>query len=367
MEHFKLFFITASFLFPFALSVVFFLDFRKNTSRKIMAFALLNTAQIFLCNYFFLQQDYSVYYPLHSLNAALQFTVFPLIYLYIRSIVSPKDKIKHQLLHLLPSVLMFFVASYIFYIYTSKKDMLYFLEHNRQGDHFEEYSFFVLKVSRYVHLTLIAIQGALYAMAFIRIPKEFDLKLRNEFSNIENFSINWINKYLLSFAVVVAGGFVAYAIFPLKGVADFIIKLLFFVFSAFVCRLGILALRQQQVAEIDLDDIIPDVVLQSEQAQITDTKLVKKLTEYMIKKQLYLQPDISLTSLACTLGTNRTYLSAIINQQYGMNFNAYINSLRAEFAKQFLEENPNTKKEELCHKAGFGSISTMQRAMNGKG
>lgn len=363
MEHFKLFFITASFLFPFALSVAFFYDFRKNSSRKIMAFVLLNTAQIFFCNYFFLQQDYSVYYPLHSFNASLQFSVFPLIYLYIRSVVSPKDKIKHQLLHLLPSVLMFFVASYIFYIYTNKEDMLYFLKHNRHGDHFEEYKFFVLRVSRYVHLTLIAIQGVLYAMAFIRIPHEYDVKLRNEFSNIENFSINWINKYLLSFALVVACGFIVYAIFPLKGVADFIVKLLFFVFSAFVCRLGILALRQQQVPGIDLDDIIPDVVLLSEQAQITDTKLVKKLTEYMVKKQLYLQPDLSLTSLACTLGTNRTYLSALINQQYGMNFNAYINNLRAEYATSYLIENPEIKKEELCQKAGFGSVSTMNRAM----
>jgi len=332
-----------------------------------MAFALLNTAQIFMCNYLYLQKDYAIYYPLHSFNAALQFSIFPLIYLYIRSIVSPKDKISQQLLHLLPSVLMFFVASYIFYIYTSKKDMLYFLEHNRQGDHFEEYSFFVLKVSRYVHLTLIAIQGALYAMAFIRIPHEFDLKLRNEFSNIENFSINWINKYLLSFAVVVAGGFIVYAIFPLKGVADFLIKMVFFVFSSFVCRLGILALRQQQVTEIDLDDIVPDTVLQAEIVQIKDERLVRKLTDYMIKKQVFLQPDLSLSVLAKDLGTNRTYLSTLINQQFGMNFNAYINSLRAEFAKQYLEENPNIKKEELCEKAGFGSISTMQRAMSGKG
>jgi AraC-like DNA-binding protein/uncharacterized Tic20 family protein len=365
MEHLKLIFTIASFLFPFALSMAFFVDFNKNLSRKIMAFALLNTAQIFICNYLFLQKDYAIYYPLHSFNAALQFSVFPLIYLYIRSIVSPKDKIAHQLLHLLPSVLMFFVASYIFYIYTSKKDMLYFLEHNREGDHFEEYTFFVLKVSRYVHLSLIALQGFLYAMAFFRIPKEFDEKLRNEFSNIDNFSISWINKYLLSFALVVASGFIVYAVFPLKGVADFIVKFLFMVFSFYVCRLGVLAFTHNAV-DIDLDEIIPEIKLPSELALIKDDKLIKKLHELMTKKQLYLQPDLSLTALTKSLGTNRTYLSLLINQQYGMNFNAYVNSLRAEFAKQYMLENPDTKKEELCHKAGFGSISTMQRAMNGK-
>ena len=195
--------------------------------------------------------------------------------------------------------------------------------------------------------------------------KHTDLvKLRNEFSNTEHLSLSWINKYLLTFAVIVVGGFLSYAFIPLKGFHHHLVIIVFFVFSMYVSRLGILALRQKVVdASIDIDAFLPEVVLQSEIMPIKDEKLIRKLNDYMSKKQVFLEPDLSLTALACTLGTNRTYLSALINQQYGMNFNAYINSLRAEFARNYMEEYPETRKEELCQKAGFGSVSTMNRAM----
>lgn len=363
MEHFKLFFIVASFLFPLALCLVFFSNFRKNISQKIMAFILLNSSFVFLCNYLYFQQDYTIYYPFHSLNAAIQFSLFPLIYLYIRSIVFPKDKFKTHLIHLLPSVIMLLVATYIFYIYTSKDDLIYFLKNNRQGVHFEEYKFFVLRVSRYIHLILIALQGLLYSLAFIKFPKEYDEKLQNEFSNIDKFSIDWINKYLLTFAIIVASGFIIYAIYPLKGLADFTIKLIFLVFSGYVCRLGILAL-QHQTLEIDLDVIVPVILIEKDVAQIKDDILIRKLDLLMTKKQVFLQPDLSLTSLSKDLGTNRTYLSMLINQQYNANFNGYINGLRTDFAKEYIINNPSVNKEELYTIAGFGSLSTMNRALS---
>jgi len=46
-----------------------------------------------------------------------------------------------------------------------------------------------------------------------------------------------------------------------------------------------------------------------------------------------------------------------------MNFNAYINNLRAEFAQKYLLDFPETRKEDLCTKAGFGSVSTINWAM----
>ena len=362
MEHIKLILLIATFLFPLALSVALFMDSKKDFSRKIMATALLNTSLIFIFNYLYLLQDYALYYPLHSFNAAIQYSIFPLIYLYIKSIVYPKRKIVPQLLHFLPAVLMFLVASYIFYLYTRKDDMIYFLKNNRQGLNFVEYKFFVLKVSRYVHLILIALQGILYSLYFFRIPKQYDEKLQNEFSNIDNFSIDWINKYLLSFPLIVAGGFLMYAVLPLIGHYFPLIIVIFFVFSAYVCRLGILALKQQRI-NIELDEIDPAIHPSSEVIEIKDDALMKKLKNYMEKKQAFLQPDISLTSLSRELGTNRSYLSTLINQQYGLNFNAYINQYRANYVNEFLEQHPDTPKEELFQLAGFGSISTMKRAM----
>lgn len=362
MKHLDLFLLVAAYLVPLALGIQLLMDKRKSVSRYIMAFTLLTNSVINFFNYLYFVEDYALYLPVHGIHAAIEFLIFPSIFIYIKSIVSPRFELKKEWIHYLPAIIMLGLAHYIFYIYTGPKDLMFFMENNREGFQFVGFQFTVLKVSRYVHLSLLGLQGVLYAISFLHKPEEYERKLRNEFSNTEHLSLSWINKYLLTFAVIVVGGFLSYAFIPLKGFHHHLVIIVFFVFSMYVSRLGILALRQQ-VTEIDLDELIPEVVLRSEEARIKDVKLVKKLTDCMAKKQLYLQPDLSLTALACTLGTNRTYLSALINQQYGMNFNAYINNLRSEFALKYLEEHPDIRKEDLCLKAGFGSVSTMNRAM----
>ena len=137
------------------------------------------------------------------------------------------------------------------------------------------------------------------------------------------------------------------------------------IFSGYVCRLGVLAL-QQQTLEIDLDVIVPDNHIDKDVTQIKDNKLIRKLDHLMTKKQIFLQPDLSLTSLSKELGTNRTYLSMLINQQYNSNFNGYINGLRTDFAKDYIINNPSVNKEDLYTIAGFGSLSTMNRALSTK-
>lgn len=366
MEHFKLFLLVASFLFPLALSIVLFVESRHNLSCKIMAFTLLNTSVIFLLNYFYVQKDYAVYLPLHSIHAAIEFLVFPAIYLYIKSIIEPVDRLKDELWHFLPGVIMLFVASYIFYVYTSRPDLEFFLKMNREGYVFHAFKFTVLIVSRYIDLALIALQGVLYSIAFFRTPKHYDDKLKNEFSNVENFSLDWINKYNLIFISVVAVGFLSYAVFPLKGFHLPVIVFVFFLFSAFVCTLGIVSLKQQKV-DVDLEVIDSVNLSELKLSELKDDFLVNKLIEYMEVKQVFLQSDISLTTLSRDLGTNRSYLSALINQQFGMNFNAYINQYRVKYVKDYLADNPKATKADIFEQAGFGSLSTLKRAMGKTG
>ena len=230
MKHVDLFFLIAAYLVPLALFVQLLIDKRKSTSRYIMAFTLFISFIVNFFNYLYLVEDYKTYLPIHGLHAGLEFLIFPSIFVYIKSIVNPRFQLKKEWIHYLPGFIMLGVAHYIFYVYAGKKDLMFFMEHNREGFQFVGFQFTVLKVSRYVHLSLLGIQGVLYAIAFIKIPEEYNLKLQNEFSNIENFSISWINKYLLSFALIVVAGFLSYALIPLKGLHHHIIVFVFFVF-----------------------------------------------------------------------------------------------------------------------------------------
>lgn len=366
MEHFNHIILIASFLFPLTLSAALIYESGLTTSRRIMALTLFGTGILFFCNYLYFEEEYGLYYYLHGFHAALELWIFPAIYIYIKSIVFPLDRMKNNYRHFIPGAVMLLLASYIFYGYTAKTDLIYFLKNNRTGMHFTEFKFTVLIVSRYIHLVLVAAQGIIYFVAFSRAPKHFNERLENEFSNIENFSIDWIRNYLLSFVFIVTFGFGVYAIFPLKGFHTPFIIFVFFIFSAFVCRMGLVSMKQQMVM-VDLDEIDTNEMLAVAKEKIVDTALLRKLKNYMEKKQAFLQPDLTLSSLAGELATNRTYLSALINQEYGVNFNSYVNQYRVKYINAYLKEHPDTSYHDLVQIGGFGSVSTMKRALKNMG
>lgn len=56
----------------------------------------------------------------------------------------------------------------------------------------------------------------------------------------------------------------------------------------------------------------------------------KRFERYLRDKKPYLNPNLRITDLAAGLNTNRSYLSAFINREYGMNFCRLINRCRLD-------------------------------------
>lgn len=76
----------------------------------------------------------------------------------------------------------------------------------------------------------------------------------------------------------------------------------------------------------------------------------------------YLDPEISLIGLAAKLGTNRTYLSDIVHERYGMTFSDFINSKRIEDAKKALIESKGDVLIRDLHKElGYNSATSFFR------
>jgi AraC-like DNA-binding protein len=88
------------------------------------------------------------------------------------------------------------------------------------------------------------------------------------------------------------------------------------------------------------------------------------LESLMDEEQPYLKPGYTLTDLAASAGIPYFYVSAIINQEYGSNFNVYINGFRIGYVKKLMEH-PKANQYSLsglAQMAGFGSRSTFARA-----
>ncbi len=83
MKHLDLFLLVAAYLVPLALGIQLLMDKRKSVSRYIMAFTLLTNSVINFLNYLYFVQDYTLYLPVHGFHAAIEFLIFPSIFLYI--------------------------------------------------------------------------------------------------------------------------------------------------------------------------------------------------------------------------------------------------------------------------------------------
>lgn len=83
------------------------------------------------------------------------------------------------------------------------------------------------------------------------------------------------------------------------------------------------------------------------------------LISLMEQEKIFIEPDISLESLAARLGTNRTYLSSAIKQYSGKSFTDYINSYRIAYAQELLKQGITLKNVE--YSCGFTSSSTFYR------
>lgn len=75
--------------------------------------------------------------------------------------------------------------------------------------------------------------------------------------------------------------------------------------------------------------------------------------QYIMVERGYLDPEITIESLAKVLDTNRSYISEVVNIKYGMCFRDLMNKLRIEHSKKLLLEQPHMKVTIIASQCGF--------------
>jgi AraC-like DNA-binding protein len=83
------------------------------------------------------------------------------------------------------------------------------------------------------------------------------------------------------------------------------------------------------------------------------------LERMMREEKIYKDHTISKDKVSELLGTNRTYLSRIINEQAQLSFTHYVNRFRIEESIRILSDSGNDiPLKALASELGFNSIST---------
>lgn len=91
----------------------------------------------------------------------------------------------------------------------------------------------------------------------------------------------------------------------------------------------------------------------------TTNSILIKLNKFE-KSQKFIKKDLSMTSLANELNTNTRYLSEIIKQHKGKNYNNYINDLRIRYIINKLYENPVYREYKISYLAETSGFSSRE-------
>lgn len=122
------------------------------------------------------------------------------------------------------------------------------------------------------------------------------------------------------------------------------------------------AALNRRIKELEAQPSSPQIPEKYAASSLTDEKsieLFRTLEHLMREEKIYTDNAITKDKVAERLGTNRTYLSRIINEQAQLSFTHYINRFRIEEAIRLLSDpNNDTPLKAISAELGFNSIST---------
>ena len=152
-------------------------------------------------------------------------------------------------------------------------------------------------------------------------------------------------------------------------------------FLVFLCLFAVILLRNRQLKEsyqhlfdnsvelIRKDKELHDIKTKEKYATSllsdeTNTVLYNNLLKLVAEEKIYLNNKLTIEDVAKKLNTNRTYLSQIVNEKTGNNFNNFINKYRIQEAQICLlnDEIKAYNIEGIAQTVGFSSKSTFNGA-----
>lgn len=89
--------------------------------------------------------------------------------------------------------------------------------------------------------------------------------------------------------------------------------------------------------------------------------LIKKFESVMNEKLLFLIPSITIDTVAMEIGSNRTYVSQLVQNTYSMTFNEYINHRRIEYGKEYILNHTDAIQEDIALKCGYSSAAAFNK------
>lgn len=222
----------------------------------------------------------------------------------------------------------------------------------------------LLKLLRVVVLFAIDLQAIYYLVHNVILLKKYGNRAEQFYSNIDDGKYN--NGKLLNLLIIFNCLIhVANALNIVK--SEFTLVLYSVLYAVDYYMIGYMGFKQKAINPT-FDLSTETLVVQSSEASLNreQMRIKNKLLLEFEKNKIYLNSELTILDVVQLVGKNRTYISSLINQEYGLNFCAFVNSFRINELERIMSEKSYEAYDELAERAGFGSVKSMKRAVLSK-
>jgi AraC-like DNA-binding protein len=296
-------------------------------------------------------------YPhLLKVQDPFQFLAAPLLFLYIRTLITGRSGSgKKDLLHFIPfGLCLLFLAPF------------YFQSGEAKFFSVGSYSYFWHRWG-YVRSTTLLVQVIIYLALIAWMLVAYSRRLKRQTSPADKsvlFQVRFMLATLMAIWIIGALKFILTMLYPAYDTqtVDLIVPASL---SVFVYAMGYMGLRKPEV--LTGMDELPAPPPRYEKSTLTlersDTYL-QRLLDLMNTEKPYLDGDLTLQKLAKALAITPHHLSQTINEQLNQNFFDFINTYRIEEAKRMLLDSAKKHYSILAvsEEVGFNSKSAFNTA-----
>ena len=179
------------------------------------------------------------------------------------------------------------------------------------------------------------------------------LKIENEYSEAKNRILIIIFIFVL---LITLGLIIIFYLKRKRNISD-----------KFIVKQNVEIVNYQEKLEDAITEENEEEISKYEGSSLSDEmKVILELaiSKLMKKEKLYLKNDFSLDELADKFNTSRSYISQVVNSEFGQNFNSYINELRIKEAMRIMSKSENQiyTINAISKNVGFNSISSFNTA-----
>lgn len=337
----------------------------QSTPRLFLGKFMLFAAVVYISHLLFftpLPKLYSCIDPFYQFASLM---VFPLYHIYIRLLtVDLKFSLKKHARYLLAPTILFILYFTGVAITPFNEYNIWIFDRNFNSSNIH----FIKTIDLLIRITFL-IQVIYTVIGNYWLIKKHGDKAKQFYSDIEDSSTQKVN--ILNISMVVTG--VASLVLGTLG-RDFFanqntgIALASIIFSTMLFVIGWLGDKQKTLnPTYGLHTNAENHIHTTEElSSVAQKEILQKILVLFEEKKFYLHSKLNIQDLAQAVGTNRTYISTVINHHFNHNFCVFVNNYRVVELEKVIRKNPGYSNQLLAESCGFGSVDSMKRAVRAK-